>query len=91
MLLLFFEPHITNLEALRKIRANTSCLLSVVGSIMTPEEAESLLEEGSADLIMLGRSTLAASILAGKSPDGTQRRYRTLYTLPAVLSCFHRP
>ena len=26
---------------------------------MTPEEAESLLEEGSADLIMLGRSTLA--------------------------------
>lgn len=54
-----FEPHITNLEAIRKIRSNTSCLLSIVGSIMTPEEAAMLIKENLADMVMLGRSTLA--------------------------------
>ncbi len=81
-----FEPHITNLEALRKIRANTSCLLSVVGSIMTPEEAESLLEEGSADLIMLGRSTLADPFWPVKAQMGHSEDI-----VPCIrcLQCYH--
>lgn len=81
-----FEPHITNLEALKAIRAKTSCLISVVGSIMTPDEAASLIEEGLADIIMLGRSTLADPFWPVKVQTGHSRDI-----VPCIrcLQCYH--
>lgn len=81
-----FEPHITNLEALKIIRARTSCLLSVVGSIMTPDEAEMLLQENLADIIMLGRSTLADPFWPIKVQTGHSEDI-----VPCIrcLQCYH--
>jgi 2,4-dienoyl-CoA reductase-like NADH-dependent reductase (Old Yellow Enzyme family) len=41
-----------------KIRREASILTSAVGLITTPKQAEAILEEGSADLILLGRESL---------------------------------
>lgn len=81
-----FEPHITNLEALKAIRAKTSCLLSVVGSIMTPDEASMLIEKNLADIIMLGRSTLADPFWPIKVQTG-----RSEEIVPCIrcLQCYH--
>lgn len=53
---------------------------------MTPEEAESLLEEGSADLIMLGRSTLADPFWPVKAQMGHSEDI-----VPCIrcLQCYH--
>lgn len=81
-----FEPHITNLEALKTIRSRTSCLLSVVGSIMTPDEAAMLIEENLADIVMLGRSTLADPFWPIKVQTGHSEDI-----IPCIrcLQCYH--
>lgn len=81
-----FDPHITNLEALKKIRANTSCLLSVVGSIMTPDEAAMLIDQNLADIVMLGRATLADPFWPVKVQTGHSQDI-----VPCIrcLQCYH--
>lgn len=81
-----FEPHITNLEALKVIRSRTSCLLSVVGSIMTPGEAEMLIHENLADIIMLGRSTLADPFWPIKAQTD---RDEDIVPCIRCLQCYH--
>lgn len=54
-----YMPHCINIEASKKIRENLDIPVSVSGAIMTPEEAEYILENGYADMVTLGRATNA--------------------------------
>ncbi|NCB32574.1 MAG: FAD-dependent oxidoreductase [Erysipelotrichia bacterium] len=81
-----FEPHITNLKFLERIRQNTNCYISVVGSIMTPEEAEMLVSSNLADIVMLGRSTLADPYWALKY---SMNRNEDIVPCIRCLHCYH--
>lgn len=54
-----YMPHCLNIEASKKIKRELNIPVSVSGAIMTPEEAEYILENGYADLVTLGRATNA--------------------------------
>jgi 2,4-dienoyl-CoA reductase-like NADH-dependent reductase (Old Yellow Enzyme family)/thioredoxin reductase len=53
------EPRLTNVEYAKIVKSKVHIPVAVVGSIFTPEEAERLVENGYADLIMLGRALIA--------------------------------
>ena len=54
-----FEPHLLNLERARAIRESCDVLVNTSGAIMDVQEAERVLREGAADLVLLGRSLVA--------------------------------
>ena len=54
-----FEKHMVNTAYSKELKDLLSIPVAVVGAIMTPEEAEAIVENKEADLIMLGRSLLA--------------------------------
>jgi 2,4-dienoyl-CoA reductase-like NADH-dependent reductase (Old Yellow Enzyme family)/thioredoxin reductase len=55
----FFEPHMVNVEWAAEIKKNVHIPVSVVGAIMTPEEAEEIIASGKADMVSLGRILVA--------------------------------
>lgn len=54
-----FEEHMVNREFSRRVRNAVNIPVAVVGAIMTPEEAEDILEKGDADMVTIGRALLA--------------------------------
>ncbi len=54
-----FEPHMVNVHWAAEIKKNVQIPVSVVGAIMTPEEAESIITSGKADMVSLGRILVA--------------------------------
>ena len=61
----------------KKIKELVSIPVSVVGRIVTPEAAEAVITNGSADIIGLGRSLLADPDFANKCADGHCCNVRT--------------
>ena len=61
----------------KKIKELVSIPVSVVGRIVTPEAAEAVIANGSADIIGLGRSLLADPDFANKCADGHCCNVRT--------------
>lgn len=54
-----FEKHKVNVQYSKELKKLLSIPVAVVGAIMTPKEAEEIIKQEEADLIMLGRSLLA--------------------------------
>ena len=61
----------------KKIKELVSIPVSVVGRIVTPEAAEAVIANGSADIIGLGRSLLTDPDFANKCADGHCCNVRT--------------
>ncbi len=72
-----FEPHCTNKEYARLVKQNVSKIaVSVVGSVMTPAEANEMIREGYCDLVYLGRALLADSYWIKKAQAGNDEDIR---------------
>lgn len=64
----YLEGHMVNAVLAAEIKKHVKIPVAVVGAIMTPEEAEEILAEGKADIIMLGRALVA-------DPDWIKKAY----------------
>ncbi|MGN1344742.1 MAG: FAD-dependent oxidoreductase [Traorella sp.] len=65
-----YLPHKINVEMAKKLKANVDIPVAVVGAIMTPEEAEEILEEGCADAVVIGRQLIADPWWVKKAWEG---------------------
>lgn len=54
-----FEPHNYNASFAKRIKENTNLLVCLVGAVMNPKEADTLIREGYTDCCMFGRSLVA--------------------------------
>lgn len=54
-----YMPHMINIGLSKKIKDTVNIPVAVVGGIMTPEEAEEILEKGYADAVVIGRQLIA--------------------------------
>lgn len=81
-----FEPHLLNEEAAKTIRSECDVYVNVSGAIMTIEEAEKLLAEGAADLVLLGRSIVADPYMPNKVLEGREED-----VIPCIRcnNCYH--
>lgn len=71
-----FEPHMVNVHWAEEIKKSVSIPVSVVGAVMSPDEAEQIIAEEKADLVSFGRSLIAdpqwpRKALEGRSEDIT--------------------
>ena len=80
-----FEPHLLNLERARAIRESCDVLVNISGAIMDVQEAERVLREGAADLVLLGRSLVADPFWPKKVLEG---RYGEIRRCIGCLNCF---
>ena len=81
-----FEPHMPNAGYARAVKQVVSIPVTVVGAIMTPEEAEGLIAGGSADMVALGRPLVADPQWPNKAMDG---RPEDIVPCIRCLQCYH--
>lgn len=67
-----FERHCTNIDYAKKVKETLSVPVCVVGSIMTPEEADSIIRKGYADMVAIGRPLLADPDWIKKAAEGRE-------------------
>ncbi len=82
-----YEPVMTNVEWAKKVKERfPDKLVSVVGSIMTPEEAEQLLADGVVDAVTMGRPLNADPYLPRKAMAGKREDI-----VPCIrcMYCYH--
>ena len=80
------HPHQLNVPFAQIVKQKvTKIPVAVVGSITTPDEAEQILEEGSADLVALGRPFVADPDWAVKARDNRPEEIRTCIR---CVSCY---
>lgn len=65
-----YYPNGCNVELAAQINANTHIPVAVVGAINSPELAESIIAEGKADFVALGRQTIADPYFVNKCIRG---------------------
>lgn len=65
-----FKEHMPNVEWAAEVKRHVSIPVTVVGAIMNPSEAESILAEGKADFIALGRPLIADPFWPAKAKEG---------------------
>lgn len=70
---MMFQPHLKNVEFAKQIKQHCNILVSVGGAIMSPQEAEEILERKEADFVMLGRALLADPFWPEKARTGHDR------------------
>lgn len=70
---MMFQPHLKNVEFAKQIKQHCNVLVSVGGAIMSPDEAEGILERKEADFIMLGRALLADPFWPEKARTGREK------------------
>ena len=63
-------PRLGNIDAAKAIKEQVSIPVAVVGGIFTPEEAERIIAEGYADMVMIGRSLVADPFWIKKAYEG---------------------
>lgn len=72
-----FLPHMPNVKFAAQVKqAVTKCPVVTVGSVVTPAEAEQVLEEGRADAIAMVRSLIADPFLPQKAREGRDQDIR---------------
>ncbi len=81
-----FKGHMVNVEYAKKVKKIVKIPVSVVGAIMNPNEAESLLADGTVDLVAFGRSFLSDPDWPNKAKDGKEEDI-----VPCIrcLQCYH--
>ena len=82
-----FSSHMPNLKWAKEVKKYVKKIkVAVVGAIMTPEEAESILEDGSVDLVAYGRNFIADPNWPKKILEGHREDI-----VPCVrcLQCYH--
>ena len=62
-----YQPHLLITHYAAAIKAATDLPVVAVGGILSPEEAETILERGSADAVALGRALIADPFLPYKA------------------------
>lgn len=79
-------PHMVNIEMSKYIKERCNIPITVVGAIMTPEEAEKIVAEGYADAVWLGRPMVADPRWAQKALENRAEEItpclRCLYCFP---------
>lgn len=66
----FHDPHFINLDNAAYIKERVNLVISVVGGINSPEEAEQAIAEGKTDLVALGRQIFADPDFPNKAKNG---------------------
>lgn len=80
------EEEMPNLAYARKAKEVLHIPVGVVGAVLTPENAEQILESGSADLIALGRELIADPAWAKKAEAG---RPEDILPCLRCSNCYH--
>ncbi|MEH7493138.1 FAD-dependent oxidoreductase [Neobacillus niacini] len=65
-----FKEHMPNVDWAAEVKKHVNIHVSVVGAIMSPQEAESIIAEGKADFIALGRPLIADPFWPKKAKEG---------------------
>ncbi|WP_279028171.1 FAD-dependent oxidoreductase [Gibbsiella quercinecans] len=65
-----FKEHMPNVGWAAEVKRNVSIPVTVVGAIMSPAEAESIIAEGKADFVALGRPLIADPFWPKKAKEG---------------------
>lgn len=81
-----FTEHMLNAKYAKVIKENVDILVSVVGAIMNPDEAESLLADGVCDMVALGRPLAADPDWPVKALEG---RPEDIVPCIRCLQCYH--
>lgn len=81
-----FTEHMLNVKYAKVIKENVDILVSVVGAIMNPEEAEQLLVDGAADMVALARPLTADPDWPVKALEG---RPEDIVPCLRCLQCYH--
>lgn len=81
-----YLPHMLNVDYAAEVRREVSIPVSVVGSVMSPDEAELILEEGKADLVAFGRPFTADPSWPNKAAEG---RVDDIAPCIRCLHCYH--
>ncbi len=76
MCMSYLLPRLDNVKYCERIRKQVQVPVTATGSITTLEEAEQLLENGTCDLVGIGRANLADDGLVWKSLRGMENRVR---------------
>jgi 2,4-dienoyl-CoA reductase-like NADH-dependent reductase (Old Yellow Enzyme family)/thioredoxin reductase len=81
-----FEEHMPNVAWAAEVKRNVDIPVSVVGAIMTPDEAEGLIAGGLVDMVALGRPLIADPEWPRKAQEG-----RADEIVPCIrcLQCYH--
>ena len=82
----FFEPHMVNVEWAAEIKKNVNIPVSVVGAIMTPDEAEDIIASGKADMVSMGRMLIADPQWGKKALEG---KVEDITPCIRCLYCYH--
>ena len=81
-----FTEHGLNVKYAKAIKENVDILVSVVGAIMSPEEAEQILADGAADMVALARPLVADPDWPVKALEG---RPEDIVPCLRCLQCYH--
>lgn len=81
-----FTEHGLNVKYAKAIKENVDILVSVVGAIMNPDEAERILAEGAADMVALARPLVADPDWPIKALEG---RPEDIVPCLRCLQCYH--
>ena len=81
-----FEPHMVNVDWAAEIKKHVNIPVSVVGAIMTPEEAEEVIASGKADMVSLGRMLLADPQWGRKT---FENRSEDIVPCVRCMYCYH--
>lgn len=81
-----FTEHMLNAKYAKIIKENVDILVSVVGAIMNPDEAEQLLADGVADMVALARPLVADPDWPVKALEG---RPEDIVPCLRCLQCYH--
>lgn len=81
-----FEPHMVNVHWAAEIKKQVHIPVSVVGAIMSPEEAEEIIAAGKVDMVSLGRILIADPHWAKKA---LENRSEDIVPCLRCLYCFH--
>ncbi|MEF2964983.1 FAD-dependent oxidoreductase [Paenibacillus sp. M1] len=65
-----FKEHMPNVEWAAEVKRHVKIPVAVVGAIMSPAEAESIIAEGKADFVALGRPLIADPFWPQKAKEG---------------------
>ncbi|MBN9375508.1 MAG: FAD-dependent oxidoreductase [Cellulomonas sp.] len=81
-----FEKHMPNAVWAAEVKKNVNIPVSVVGAVMTPDEAEQLIAGESVDMVALGRPLIADPDWPRKAQEG-----RADEIVPCIrcLQCYH--